>query len=224
MIGSIPTKTTNTLQPAAHKSTLGKDDFLKLMIQQLKNQDPLNPMDGSEYAAQLAQFSSLEQLTNLNSSIKQSIDSNYLLTQSINNTLVATLIGKEVKISGGELKLNGQENLTLGYNLPLEAKAATIKVYNDKGALVKVIENAPTKFGSNKLSWDLSDNTGSKLPNGNYKFEVEAINMNGEKMTVNIFKIGLIDGVRFGEKGALLIIGGAEYPISDIVEILNPKN
>ena len=203
------------------KSSLGKDDFMKLMISQLKNQDPLNPMDGTAFSAQLAQFSSLEQLSNLNAYMKQSVDANATLTQSINNTLITGLIGKDVKLSGGDLKLNGQESITLGYNLPVDAKSAIINIYNESGGLVKTIYGIPTNSGIDKLSWDLFDNNGNKLPNGKYKFEVEAVNMSGDKMTIDIFKMGTIDGVRFTDQGTVLLVGGAEYSLADIAEVLN---
>jgi flagellar basal-body rod modification protein FlgD len=217
------TAAANTASAAQGKSSLGKDDFMKLMISQLKNQDPLNPMDGTAFSAQLAQFSSLEQLTNLNDYMKQSIDANAVLTQSINNTLITGMIGKEVKISGGDIKVNGQQNFTLGYNLPAEAKSAQMKIYNESGALVKIIDGIPTGTGSNKLSWDLTDNTGSKLPSGNYKFEVEAVNMSGDKMTLDLFKVGMLEGVRFTENGTVLIVNGSEYSISEISEVMNPQ-
>ncbi|MFA7418958.1 MAG: flagellar hook capping FlgD N-terminal domain-containing protein [Melioribacteraceae bacterium] len=215
------TTTSQTSTVSANKSALGKDDFLKLMISQLKNQDPLNPMDGTAYASQLAEFSSLEQLTNLNSSITASMNTNLALAESVNNTMVATLIGKEAKVSGNELQVTGQDSITLGYTLPANVKSATIKIYNEKGAFIKQIENASIDEGTNKLSWDCSDNNGDKLPNGKYTFEVDAKNMNGDKLTIETFKAGIIDGVRFTENGTVLKINGAEYSISDILEILN---
>ncbi|MEW6701362.1 MAG: flagellar hook capping FlgD N-terminal domain-containing protein [Bacteroidota bacterium] len=224
MVDPITSSSANTTQKSANKNILGKDDFMKLMIQQLKNQDPLNPQDNSQFAAQLAQFTSLEQLSNLNQYMKQSIDANTTLTQSINNALVTGLIGKEVKINGGEIQVNGQESITLGYDLPVEAKTAQVKIYNESGALIKIIDGIQTGAGSNKLSWDLSDNNGSKVKNGKYTFEVEATNMSGEKMKLNLFKAGTIDGVRFTELGTVLLINGAQYSISDITEVLNPKN
>lgn len=221
MINTVNNTTNQASTVSANKSALGKDDFLKLMISQLKNQDPLNPMDGTAYASQLAEFSSLEQLANLNTSIKDSMNSNLLLTQSINNTMVATLIGKEAKIGGNEVQVAGQDSITLGYTLPTNAQATKIKIYNEKGALVSQIENIPNAVGSNKLSWDCTDNNGDKLPNGKYTFEVEAKNMKGEVLTIDTFKAGVIDGVRYTEEGAVLKINGAEYSIGDILEILN---
>lgn len=211
------------LSSAIGKGSLGKDDFLKMLIAQLKNQDPMNPMEGTEFASQLAEFSSLEQMSNLNTYVKQSIDSNYLLTQSINNTLVANLIGKEAKVNGGDININGQSEVTLGYNLPVGAESVQVKIFNEAGQLVKYIDSSEKSFGDNKLSWDISDNNGVKLPNGKYTFEVSAVNMSNEKMDASLFKLGIVDGVRFGENGTVLIIGGAEYSISDISEVLNPK-
>jgi flagellar basal-body rod modification protein FlgD len=224
MVDPISGSSVNTASTTQGKSSLGKDDFMKLMIAQLKNQDPLNPMEGTEFSAQLAQFSSLEQLTNLNTYMKQSVDANAVLTQSINNTLITGLIGKEVKINGGDLQVRGQEEIVLGYNLPVQAKTAQIKIYNESGSLVRTIDDVPTSLGSSKLSWNLTDNNGSKLPNGNYTFEVEALNNNGERMSLDLFKIGMLDGVRFTDQGTVLIVGGAEYSISDIAEVLNPQN
>jgi len=212
----------NTSTVSSNKSVLGKDDFLKLMIAQLKNQDPLNPMDGTEYAAQLAQFSSLEQLTNLNSYLKQSIDENYMLTQSINNTMLANLIGKEVKVNSKDLQVNGQESLSIGYELPEGVKSVKVNIYNQYGTLIKSLE-ASNKKGSNKLLWDLTDNNGEKVINGDYKFEVVASDYNDNAVNVTSYVLGLIDGIKYSENGTLLIINGAQYSVGDILEIINKQ-
>ncbi len=213
----------NTVNVSKNKSELGKDDFLKLMIEQLKHQDPMDPMDSSQYSAQLAQFSSLEQLTNLNDYMKQSVDANYFLTQSINNTLYANLIGKEVKVGGSELTVNGQSEISIGYELPEHAKSVEIKIYNEFGRLVNTI-NADNSKGENKLSWDLSDNNGVKVANGNYSFAIEATALNGDKMVpASTYKLGKIDGVKYTESGTMLVINGALYQSDSILEILNAK-
>ncbi|MCX7875648.1 MAG: flagellar hook capping protein [Melioribacteraceae bacterium] len=223
MVDGISNQNTSSINQNTNtkKGVLGKDDFLKLMIAQLKNQDPLNPMDGTEYAAQLAQFTSLEQLTNLNANVSKSIDTNYILTQSINNTLAATLIGKEVKIDGNTIQNTGQNNVTIGYTLPNNVASVSIKIYNEQGALVKTIYDPPKNLGTNKLSYNFSDNSGGKLPNGKYTFEIEALDMNNKKLTTTAFKQGLINGIRFSANGAVLVVDGAEYSFSDVLEIIN---
>ncbi len=221
-ISSSSSQTSNsTTATSTNKSIMGKDDFLKLMISELKNQDPLNPMDGTQYAAQLAQFSSLEQLTNLNDYMKQSIDANATLTQSVNNTMVATLIGKETKVSGSALNVAGQTSVTLGYNLPNAASSVTINIYDSNGNIVKSINNADTTSGDHKLSYDLTDNNGAKLANGTYKYEVVAKDSNGANITADLYKMGVITGVRFTSNGTVVLVDGAEYNMSDITEIEN---
>ena len=223
MVDSITNlfNTQNTSSQGASKSVLGKDDFMRLMIEQLKNQDPLNPTDSSEYSAQLAQFSSLEQLTNINDAINQSIDANNLLTQTINNTLAATLIGKSIKVDGGDFSYSGQENITLGYNLPSEASSVEINIYDSNGNIVKTITDASKEFGEHKLSWDFTDNNGNKVVNGEYKFEVVAKDTSGQELTVEIFKSGIIDSIKYTSSGTKFVVDDNEYYLSNVTEILN---
>jgi flagellar basal-body rod modification protein FlgD len=205
------------------KSELGKDDFLKLMMAQMKYQDPMNPLDSNEYAAQLAQFSQLEQLSNLNENVTRSIDANYLLTQSVNNTMTATLIGKDVKLDSQFATYNGQKNITFGYDLPTEASSVKINIYDQFGSLVRTIDSDKLSEGYSKLSWDFTDNDGNNVAHGAYRFEIEATATNGNPMTVasNIF--GTIDGVRYGENGTTLLIDNVEYSLAQIQEIFSSQ-
>lgn len=204
------------------KSVLGKDDFLKLLLTQLKYQDPLNPTEGTEFAAQLAQFGSLEQLSNMSKTLEMSINANYSLTQSINNTLTAALIGKDAKLAGTDFKYNGQESIVIGYKLPSGADNVTIKIYDSSNTLVKTIENAPNLSGEHKLSWDFVDNNGGTVSFGNYRFEVEAKQGN-KTLTVDMYKLGSISAIKFTDEGTKLVIGGVEYYLSEVLEILLPN-
>ena len=221
MIGGIDSQF-NTYTPAAKGGdTMDKDAFLSLMIAQLQNQDPMNPMDGTEYAAQLAQFTSLEQLTNLNTSMNKSIDANYYLTQSINNTLTATLIGNDVKLASPSLQNVGQDSVSIGYKLPSDSSNVKISIYNESGALIRTIEQENISGGDHKLSWDFFDNNGTKVPKGKYTFKVTATDNKGDDLVVSTYGVGTIDAVRFSENGTTLVVDGVEYNLSDIMEILN---
>ena len=221
MVNSTSSATTTTSSTTSSNSTMGKDDFLKLMIEELKNQDPMNPMDGTQYASQLAQFSSLEQLTNLNDTMTSSAATNTTLTQSINNMMVSNLIGKETKLSGSDIVVNGQSSIDLGYNLSSQASSVEVNIFDSNGALVKTIDSSKLSSGDSKLSWDLTDNNGSTVVNGDYTFKVTATDANGSSITTSLYKYGTIDGVKFNSSGTVVLIDGAEYSISEIAEITN---
>ena len=211
----------NSMNTAKGKSELGKEDFLNLMIAQLKYQDPLAPMEGTEFTAQLAQFSSLEQLSNMSSSLDQSILANLQLTQSVNNTMTAALIGKDAKLEGTSLTNVGQSEIGFGYNLLDDAYKVNINIYDGFGNVVKTYDNLDSSKGDHKLSWDFTDNKGEKLPSGNYTFEVVANASTGDKLYVNQYRIGPIDAVRYTENGAVLVVDGIQYNLSDVYEIVN---
>lgn len=205
------------------KSVLGKDDFFKMLLTQLKNQDPTSPLDGTEFAAQMAQFTSLEQLRNMNDTLEASMNANLQLAQSVNNTMTATLIGKEVKIGGNTLKYEGQEKIGFGYKLAADAHTVTINIYDSNNKLVKTIETPSTQMGDTKLYWDFTDNANNKVPKGEYRFEVEAKMSNEDKIAVSLFKYGTIDAIRFNELGTHIVVGNIEYSLSDVLEIINSK-
>ena len=224
MVNGINPLTQNPAVNPADNTKMGKDDFMKLLVTQLKYQDPLNPMDGTKFASQLAQFSSLEQLSNLNEAVQMSIDGNYYLSQSINNTLTATLVGKNVKLAGPTLINKGQSQVQLGYTIPAATSSVTVNIKDENGNIVKTFDSPPSVTGDNKLLWDFTDNNGNKLPEGTYTFEVVAKTASGEDMNVTLFKWGKIDGVRFSDKGTTLVVDGNEYLLSDILEILDSGN
>ena len=206
-------------QSSPPTSILGKDDFLKLLTMQLKNQDPLNPMDGTQFASQLAQFSSVEQLSNINATLQQSIDSNYLLSQSISNGLAATFVGKDVRATGDTFHFDGTNPAKMGYSLPSDADTVTVKIYNSSGNLVKTITNTGKVSGNNSFTWDGADEHGNMNP-GTYKFTVEAKDANGGTITASSYVEGKVSGVRFKADGTVFIVDGAEVKLADILEIM----
>jgi len=223
-VNSITTGTSNPAYATESKSSMDKDAFLNLMIAQLKNQDPLEPMDGSDYSAQLAQFSSLEQLQNINQSLNTSIDANYLLAQSVNNTMTAALIGKNAKIAQDTITFDGQKGNSIGYHLPAQASKVEVKIYDEAGKVIKTFTDLDTEKGEYKLSWDFTDDTGKKINSGEYRFEVKAKAMDGSDMTTAQYLIGKIDGVRYSNNGTSILINGVEYQVSDVFEILDNEN
>jgi flagellar basal-body rod modification protein FlgD len=201
----------------ASSSTLGKDDFLKLLVEQLKNQDPMNPLDGTEFASQLAQFSSVEQLTNMNSNLEASVTTNQLMAQSIGNSLATTMIGREIKAAGNTLKWDGETKVKFGYVLDTAATNATVRIYDAKGQLVQEIEGAGILEGENWLTWDGNEGV---QPEGDYTFKVDAKDADGKSVAATGVTMGTITGVRFTASGTVFLIDGVEVPVANILEIL----
>ncbi|MBI9073159.1 MAG: flagellar hook capping protein [Melioribacteraceae bacterium] len=213
---------TTVQNPGTGKSVLGKDDFMHLMLAQLKYQDPMNPMESDEYAAQLAQFSSLEQLENLNNSMTTSIEANYQLASSVNNTMASNFIGKDVKLTSTTIGYKGQEEIQLGYDLAGQSSKTTISIMDENGDVIKTIENLSTKTGYHKLSWDFTDNAGKKVEEGSYRFKVDSPGYNDEVIYNDAFIVGSIKSIKFTSDGTKVLIEGQEYNLSEVVEIMDP--
>jgi flagellar basal-body rod modification protein FlgD len=206
-------------QPAGKQGSLGKDEFLKLLVTQLRYQDPMNPMKGTEFAAQLAQFSSVEQLFNINTKLSYSMEVNALLSKSINNALSSAFIGKEVRASADTFRYNGEGTMKLGYSLPSSAEIATVKIYDASGNLVKTVTSVGTDKGDNNFTWDGKNQDGQAVSAGKFKFVVEAKDGNGTDVASSVYIFGTVSAVRFRAEGTVFVINGQEIPLSDILEI-----
>ena len=117
--GVIKGTSDNTNTPSSNISTssLGKDDFLRLLLAEMQHQDPLSPASSTEFVAQLAQFSSLEQLTTMNSSLEATLKYNQSLSESINNSVIVNLIGKTVTAQSNEFAFDGVSPVQLTFEL-----------------------------------------------------------------------------------------------------------
>lgn len=214
---NIPSSGSSVQNP--DKAILGKDDFLKLLIAQLNYQDPLNPIQSAEFASQLAQFSSVEQLYNINSNLLKSIDASYATNRSITNALVSNLIGKKVVVYGDVLKLEAGNDIEFGYELKGDASSVEIKIFDSAGDLVRSFKVGERKSGRYDFKWDGKDEHGDRLRDGSYTVKVEAFDENGKPVVVNVYISGTVEGVRYKPDGAVILIGGVEFGIADIIEI-----
>lgn len=202
------------------KKELGRDEFLNLLTEQLKAQNPLKPTDNKEFASQLAQFSQLEQLTDIRSSLEKQIQTNLLLSQSITNVSASALIGKRVKASSNAVSFNGSEAVKIGYNLPADAAKLSIEIRDSKGNIVQTLEpSAERKQGEHTLAWDGKDKFGGTVPAGTYTFAVKASTSKDIALDVKTFAYGLVESVRFKPDGAALIVNGREVLLGDITDI-----
>jgi len=213
--------TSSTATGTTSSSILGKDDFLKLLITQLQYQDPMNPLNGTEFAAQLAQFSSVEQLANMNENLTASITTNQIMAQSIGNALASSMIGKDVKASGDTVQWAGDRDVRYGYTLASDAAAVTVSVYDANGELVRTMTQTGVAAGDTTLTWDGKNDAGVSVPAGSYRFSVKATDGTGAEVSASAFLYGTVEGVRFKSTGTVFVVDGMEIPLANILEILS---
>lgn len=185
-----------TKQKRVPKNKLEKDDFLKLFVTQLQNQDPLNPDDGAELAAKLAQFNSVEQLMNVNKSLESLAGA-----QSEDRSMqLAGIIGKEVTVDGGRLRIDRGALSDAEFTIQQPAANTTLEVRDSMGTVVRSMPLGSLPAGSHNLSWDGSKADGAKVPDGAYTYEITARNGKGMEMPVSITSKVKITGVDIMDK------------------------
>lgn len=216
-VTSYTTAATEALETSGR--IMGKDDFLKLLATQLQHQDPLDPQDNTEMVAQLAQFSSLEQLENMNESLASSLDLDLILTQVLNNTAAAGLIGKSILAVGDTVHLYDSGSATFNFKLGANAETVTITIYDEDGATVRTIEETGMEAGRQSIEWDGKDASGNQVSEGTYTYSVSAENAEGETVAVVQILSGVVDVVKFKDGEAFLSVNGVDISISDILEI-----
>jgi flagellar basal-body rod modification protein FlgD len=201
------------------KKELDRDAFFKLMLAQMKNQDPYNPMQSHEMAAQLAQFTSLEQMFNMNKSLEdikqgQAPVSEY---QALN------FIGKEISADSSLInRTANDEGHELRFSLNGDASDVKVTLKDDNGEAVKTFELHNLKKGKNSIPWNGYSEQGFKQGVGDYRFTVEARGSSGKIVGSDTSTSGRITGIQYTAKGPLLMVGDSTIYLSDVKKIVEP--
>ncbi len=214
--GLSPIAETGSAQtPASAQKSLGKDDFLQLLVAQLSAQDPLNPLEAQDFSAQLAQFSSLEQITNVNDTLK---DINESQTALSNSSMIG-LIGKAVDVPGSSFELQeAGDSISMSYILEQDAESVFVDVFDPTGKLVTTL-NGNTEAGTNLKVWDGTDGDGNPAPAGAYTFKVRSIDPEGEPIETSTFTSGVVSDVVFENSVAYAIVNGQKVEAGKITRV-----
>ncbi|HRH12904.1 MAG TPA: flagellar hook assembly protein FlgD [Azonexus sp.] len=191
-----------------------EDRFLKLLVTQLKNQDPLNPMDNAEITSQMAQISTVTGIDKLNSTMQE-----MATAFSANQSLQATaMVGHRVLVPGSTLQLqNGAA--AGGLELLQAADRVSISIKDGSGQVVHTVDLGPQPAGVVSFQWDGVVDSGASAVPGNYSFAVEAA-QGGKKIDATALALGLVAGVMQGKTGVLLNVNGmGAVALSDVKQI-----
>jgi flagellar basal-body rod modification protein FlgD len=213
---SSDSSATQQATAAAAKNTLGKDDFLKLLTAQLSNQDPLQPVDNQAFIAQLAQFSSLEQMQNISTQLDT-------LTQAMttSSTWSATaLVGKTVTYNTGTVEVADGATPTVKMSLASDATVTAI-IQDSGGRTVRTLSLGSKPAGTSDLGWDGRDTGGNRVPAGSYAVTLVAKDAAGAAVDATAQATGVVQGVSLSGGATQLVVGASQVDLSDVVQITN---
>ena len=199
--GLIPANN-EPVNETSYEKELGRDAFLRLLVAQLQHQDPLNPMESSEFTAQLAQFSSLEQLFSINDNLEA-------IKETKNEEVPENLldyIGKEVKSDQNSIAVYNGKGSGVSYSLT-EPGDVIISIFNSQGSEVRTIYQRDQESGEHDFYFDGENNNGDPVPDGEYSFTVQAVDNAGSPIAVNSGLSGLVTAVTYQGNIPYLVVG-----------------
>lgn len=217
-INGVSSTSTGTLNfSSLSGATMGKEDFLKLLVAQLQNQDPLNPQDATEFTSQMAQFSSLEQLIGIN----EGVGGLSATSGEVEKLSALSLIGKGVvaESAGFQLGEAGTLNGQIGFHLDDAATKVDVTIVNESGRIVATMPPQAAPAGDNYLAWDGLGADGQPLPAGQYYLAVAADDGSGNSLTATPLVSGTITGVDFDSGGSLLYSAIGQFRMADVSSV-----
>jgi flagellar basal-body rod modification protein FlgD len=212
-----PTSIQRQSQTATQQLSGNFDTFLTLLTTQLKNQDPLSPMDSNQFTQQLVQFSGVEQQINTNANLETLIG----LSKNQAGANAVGYLGKTVTLTDGSGPLN-DGSATWTYTLPTAANATQLTITDTSG---RVVYTAPGELGAgdHTFVWNGEDNAGNQLPDGAYKLTVGSVDAAGQALTTTVKSQGTVTEVNLAGPQPMLMLGAMAVPISSAALISDPS-
>lgn len=192
------------------------DTFLSLLTTQLKNQDPLEPLDANQFTQQLVQFAGVEQAVNTNKKLDQ------LVALQSGNQLNAAVsyLGNEIEAASDQVMLQ-DGSATLKYDLKGNAAQNAVTIVDGYGQPVRTIAGE-RDAGGHEFVWDGRDNNGNALPDGAYSFSVSAVDSTGQTVQATTSMVGRTTGIKTLDGTVTLSVGDLDIPLEDVVAVRTP--
>ena len=204
----------------ATSASLGKEDFLHLLTVQLRYQDPMNPMENTDFIAQMAQFSSLEQLQNMNQSLEKGLGSEAQLQDAFRNSMATSLVGRAVELPTIEVEWEGEGRTRIAYRIDDGARTAQLRILDARGQLVRQFDLDPSR-GQGVIEWDGKSRVATEVPAGAYRVLVLAKDAAGGAVKADALRPVTVDAVRFDRDGATIWADGQALSLDDLSGVLN---
>lgn len=212
------TTTTSKTDTGTSNISAQQDKFLTLLVAQMKNQDPMNPMDNAQVTTQIAQISTVQGIEKLN----QTVSGLTTMMTSMQATQAANLIGRNVLAQGNGLQLSSGMAKG-GIELADEASSVKITIKNSSGATVRELELGEQAAGIVNFAWDGKDGNSpqTQLPDGKYSFTIAATDRTGEKITATPLGYARVDNVSINKNNIQISVNGQDLDLNSIYEIQN---
>lgn len=221
LLGTSASSSSTASSSSSATSSLGMDAFLQLLVTQLQYQDPLDPMDDKEFVAELAQFSSLEQLTEINSGIEklQGIGEEQQMLGAVN------FMGKQIEATGTAVSLASGKASAVTFTLPDDAQTCLVNVLDTSGQIVRTVDLGETAAGEKEFSWDGKDYNGTVMTDGQYQVAVTATDADGNVLKVTSTMTGTVSGITQQNGKYYLDIGDSRYvAFTDITNVVDSSS
>jgi flagellar basal-body rod modification protein FlgD len=197
---------------------LGKEDFLTLLVTQLRYQDPLDPLDAQDFASQLAQFTAMEQQLLTNDLLETQIAMNEVALIAEQNSVAIGMIGSTIVAEGNSVQITGGGDAA--WIATSQAASVRIDIVDEFGEVVGSLNATVPDAGVHRI--DLSG-VGSGLAPGQYSMRLHALNDTQGSVLTPLLS-GVVQGVRWGETGPVVVVGGKEISLAGILEITSQES
>jgi flagellar basal-body rod modification protein FlgD len=208
--------TSSSSSTTGSNGTVDQSEFMQLLVAQLQNQDPTQPVQGTEFVTQLAQFALVQQSSNQSQALAN------LSTQitGLSNNQSTNLIGQTVTVAGNSVSFNGTAATPTNVTLASAAASVTATISDSSGNVLQTLNFGPHAAGAMSIPWDGHTASGGVAPVGNYTVNVTASDASGQSVNVSQNVVGVVQNVSFAQGyPELTLTSGAQAPISQLVGV-----
>lgn len=213
--GTTPSATAGNIPPNPKGDMSGTDTFMKLLIAELKQQDPNEPMQAREMVAQLSQLSSVQKLTEIDAKLGTLQDGS-IASASMQS---AGLIGRTVSAKTNRVSLDSLNQPTGSFNLQNDAANVSVKVVDSTGQAVRTLNLGDLRGGARSFQWDGKNDMGARAASGSYSFQVTATDSKGIPVPASTEVSGLVTEVTYEHGAPEVVVGGAHVQLADVTSI-----